>query len=88
VDIPRLRAATPLEQVQIEALGLPIPPGADCLVWPSGNEPALAFVVVAPGTTERRVRAVAAGDPSDPIVTEAVVSAREAVICAINGTPA
>ena len=86
MDIPGLRVATPSEQVLIEASGLAVPLGSQCLAWPSGDSPALAFVVVVPGTSERRVRAVAAGDPADRVVAEAVVSAREAVLSALHGT--
>ena len=87
MDIPSLRTATAHERYLAEASGLSLPSGSECLAWPALDGSALALVVVAPGPSERRVRAVAVGDPADPQVADAVVTALETVLEAINGHP-
>jgi len=83
VRIPGLDASTDDERMRAVAAGLPVPADAPCWSSRDASGLALAFVVLLPGVGEHRVRAVAAGDPADPLVAEAVVSAREDVLRAI-----
>lgn len=82
MDIDGLEPAGADDRVRAEAAGLPVPPGAPCWAVRAHGR-TLAWVVVLDGSGERRVRSVAAGDPSDPEVAEAVVASREAVIGAL-----
>ena len=64
--------------------GLPVPDDVDCWVVRTDSGTPLAYAVVLEGDSEHRVRAVAAADPADPTVAEAVVSARELLIAGVN----
>ena len=72
------------ERMDAIARGLALPDDVDCWVMRADSGVPLAYAVVLDGVSERRVRAVAAADPADPAIAEAVVSARELLITTLN----
>jgi len=72
------------ERMDAISRGLAVPDDLDCWVVRADSGTPLAYAVVLAGDSERRVRAVAAADPADPAVAEAVVSAREFLIAGVN----
>ncbi len=81
-----VRPATSFERTGAIAAGLPMPDQALCWSVGTSESAPLAYLVLLPGSEgdERRARAVAAADLADPAVTQAVASAREALITALN----
>jgi len=81
-----IRPATSFERTGAIALGLSVPDQALCWSVGAPETAPLAYLVLLPGNEgdERRARAVAATDLSDPDVAQAVASAREALITALS----
>jgi hypothetical protein len=78
--------ASQFERTAAIAAGLPLPYDAECWCVGTTDSTPLAYLVMLPGDSvdERRARAVSAVDVADPVVAEAVASAREALITALR----